>query len=159
MSAVHLRSRQVSAVKQLLSNKPEGHNRHELQALLGKDANPKQLVATLSTMKSAGVVRAQRAAGGVRYVLATENLLQPAVHTRVRHITPAEADHARFRAAGIGLHAAIPPPATPVGITETVEQWMTRTGKRPEVLPHNFDAPRARFPARRPTFTPKGHAA
>lgn len=60
MSAVHVRSRQVSAVKQLLSGKPEGHTRQELQALLGKRADPKQLIATLNTMKSTGILRATR---------------------------------------------------------------------------------------------------
>ena len=159
MTALHIRRRQASADKQLLHGKPEGHSRTELQALLGRRADPKQLTATLNTMKSTGVVRATRGKGGTRYTLATATLLQPAVTTRTKHLTPSQADHARFRAAGIGLHAAIPPSATSTATAETVEQWMARTGQHPEVLPHNFDAPRDRFPARRPTFTPKGHAS
>jgi hypothetical protein len=42
---------------------------------------------------------------------------------------------------------------------ETIEQWMARTGKRPEVLPNNFDEPITSFPGRRPTVNPKGHNA
>ena len=159
MTALHIRRRHASAVKQLLSGKHEGLTRAELQTLLGRRADPKQLTATLNAMKSAGTVHATRSKGGTRYTLATANLPPPAVAPRAKHLTPAQADHARFRAAGIGLHAAIPPSATSTATAETVEQWMARTGQHPEVLPHNFDAPRDRFPARRPTFTPKGHAS
>ena len=150
MTANHIRSRQISAVKQLLSGKPDGMSRNDLQVLLGKRADAKQLIAVLNMMKSNGIIRASRGSGTIRYTLATENLLQPAVSGKVKHITPTEADHLRFRAAGIGMHAAIPPSAPTSNGTETVEQWMERTGKRPEVLPHNFDAPLTAFPGRRP---------
>ncbi|WP_282266546.1 hypothetical protein [Stenotrophomonas sp. PS02298] len=50
-----------------------------------------------------------------------------------------------------------PQKQTPTIQTETIEQWMARTGKQPEVLPHNFDDPITSFPGRRPTINPKGH--
>lgn len=51
-----------------------------------------------------------------------------------------------------------PTPLAPAA-PETIEQWMARTGKHPEVLPHSFDSPRTTFPGRRPTVNPKGHTA
>lgn len=159
MTAAHVRGRQVSAVKQLLAGKPEGHSRTELQTLLGRRADPKQLTATLNTMKSNGVIRATRTRGSLHFVLATENLLQPAVRTRVQRLTPAQADSARIRAATQGMAAAIPPSAASTTNAETVEQWMARTGKRPQVLPHNFDKPHATFPGRRPSINHKRPAA
>lgn len=48
---------------------------------------------------------------------------------------------------------ATPPPAA----GETVERWMARTGKQPEVLPHHFDDPITSYPGRRPIINPKGH--
>lgn len=159
MSAVHLRSRQVSAVKQLLSGKPAGLSRTDMLVLLGKHADRKQLDATLNTMLSRGVLRKFRAPGGMHFTLATENLLQPAVRTRVQRLTPTQADSARLRAASLGMAAAIPPPAASNTTAETVEQWMARTGQKPEVLPHNFDTPHTTFPGRRPSINHKRNAA
>ena len=159
MSAAHLRSHQVSAVKQLLAPEPAGLTRQQLRVLLGKHADHKQLDATLNTMLSRGVIRKFRAPGGMHFALATENLLQPAVRTRVQRLTPAQADSARQRAASLGVAAVIPPSATATGDVETVEQWMRRTGKKPEVLPHNFDAPITSWPGRRPITNPKRNAA
>ncbi len=49
-------------------------------------------------------------------------------------------------------------PASPAVVPETIAQWMARTGKQPQVLPHSFDSPRTKFPGRRPTMNTKGHA-
>jgi hypothetical protein len=51
------------------------------------------------------------------------------------------------------------PATTPIAAGETIERWMARTGKRPEVLPHHFDDPITSYPGRRPTINPKGHTA
>lgn len=51
------------------------------------------------------------------------------------------------------------PAAPPIAAGETVERWMARTGKQPEVLSHHFDDPITNYPGRRPTINPKGHTA
>ena len=44
--------------------------------------------------------------------------------------------------------------AAPVQVeAETVDAWMERTGKRPEILPHSFDSPITSFPGRRPSLS------
>ena len=53
--------------------------------------------------------------------------------------------------------AVTPKPAAMA--SETVDQWIARTGKQPELLPNNFDDPITSFPRRRPIFNPKGHTA
>lgn len=155
-STVAVRRGQMMAVQQLLTGKPLGHSRPELQSLLGKHADPHQLTATINAMKSNGVIIANRASGCVRYTLHSAD---SSTGTQALGTTPERTDHARARAARLGMRAAIPPRQTGGPITETVEQWMTRTGKKPDTLPHNFDNPRTTFPGRRPSINQKRHAA
>lgn len=39
---------------------------------------------------------------------------------------------------------------------ESIDQWMARTGKQPEVLPHHFDEPPTCYPPRRPSMPRNG---
>ncbi|MGV8959237.1 MAG: hypothetical protein ACOH1V_02460 [Stenotrophomonas sp.] len=52
-----------------------------------------------------------------------------------------------------------PPQATTSPPGETIAQWMARTGKAPEVLPHNFDDPITTFSRRRPSISARNLGA
>lgn len=54
---------------------------------------------------------------------------------------------------------SVQPPKPTAVACESVDQWMSRTGMRPEVLPNKFDDPITSFPRRRPIINPKGHTA
>ena len=151
-----LRNQQVSMVKQALFGVPEGMTRHELRVALDMRLSDKQLLAVLNTMGSHDLVFRVRRGPSIYYVLATENLPPSELPRKAAQMRPRDVlinDHARARAAHAGIAWAIPPAAGGNAGAETVEQWMARTGRSPEILPHNFDAPRTSFPGRRPVVT------
>jgi len=67
---------------------------------------------------------------------------------------------ARLAAATARLaERTVPAPKPTAMSSETVDQWIARTGKQPEILPNKFDDPTTSVPRRRPIFNPKGHTA
>lgn len=149
-----LRTQQVSLVKQALVGKTDGMPRNDLAVALDGRLSDKQLLAVLNTMASNDLLFKVHRFGIPHYVLATENMPKPFLPKKA--ITPRSAlraDNDRLRAAGMGVTAVIPPSSSSIDGAETVEHWMTRTGKQPDVLPHNFDEPHTAFPGRRPIIT------
>ncbi len=85
---------------------------------------------------------------------------QQAAMARAQIKAQRQQPHIATIAARAAAMPAAKPPTKPADIpAETVQQWMERTGKKPEVLPHNFDDPITSWPGRRPITNPKGHTA
>ncbi|MEN5207992.1 hypothetical protein ABE493_07700 [Stenotrophomonas terrae] len=147
------RAQQMKAVSQLLIGHPAGLRQSELLALLGRGAKREELLATLNTMVSRSIAVRVSGRGASRFAMAAEraaytaaandNELLSAVH---------KTDDARRRAAGNGMASTIPPPRRATGNPETVDEWMARTGNKPERIANNFDKPLDRFPGRRPSL-------
>lgn len=153
MNRAPSRDKQVLAVTQLLKGHPLGMQQQQLMSLLGRHADRAQLLATLNTMVCYGLAVRLRGRGPHRYVLATEHTgAAPAAANDSVHLSEVlRSDQARARAAAGGIVAPMPPRMR-TAQAETVDEWMARTGKQPQIISNNFDKPLDHYPGRRPSM-------
>lgn len=165
----------AAAIRQMLRSHPGGLSCRQLHNLLNPDGNVKVMNATLHNMYLCGqlsrhgtrpilykltpecdalvATRAQRGGETRRQKHAERRAAQGSTIQKPTASRRAQAriDHMRTMAARKGVTATIPP-APAAEPAETVEQWMQRTGRMPEVLPNTFDDRQTKFPLRRPSM-------